>query len=89
MTVMLINFQTSQYEGRNALAKDLNIPDSTSGPKLPLLVEVLKRSQGEATQGKAVSSSDVSFQLFCLKCINFCNHFYLQLTCGLFVIFLG
>ncbi|XP_053398223.1 centrosomal protein 43-like [Mercenaria mercenaria] len=37
------------YEGRNTLAKQLNIPESHGGPKVPLLAEILKRPQGEKT----------------------------------------
>ncbi|XP_060585031.1 centrosomal protein 43-like isoform X3 [Ruditapes philippinarum] len=37
------------YEGRNTLAKQLNISENTGGPKVPLLAEILKRPQGEKT----------------------------------------
>ena len=41
------SFQNTTYEGRNTLAKQLNISESSGGPKVPLLAEILKRPQGE------------------------------------------
>jgi len=64
--LIITHFQALPFEGRNALANDLNLDtSSSSGPKLPLLVEVLKRSQGEIT-GKSNSSIEVNFMLLLL-----------------------
>ena len=40
-------FQDSKYEGRNGLARELNLQDLDGSPKGPLLVEMLKRSNGD------------------------------------------
>jgi hypothetical protein len=47
--LLIYYLQNTTYEGRNTLAKQLNISENTGGPKVPLLAEILKRPQGEKT----------------------------------------
>ena len=59
LLIMIDNFQSDKYPGRNNLARELKLNDADSTAHSPLLAEVVKRLKSPSTSGEVCNMETI------------------------------